>query len=66
MPWGSTAIFDVDRVHRLCLEISASNDPQRIDELLGLIQAVLSDNYDELCVRLNFLREKYAAIFDTA
>lgn len=64
--WGSPAIYDVDLVRKLCLEISASTDPQRIDDLLGLIQAIISDDHDELRLRLNFLREKYAAALDSS
>jgi hypothetical protein len=50
-------------VRRLCTEISASNDPQKVDELLDLLEGVLNNDREELRVRLNFLREKYASIF---
>jgi hypothetical protein len=50
-------------VRRLCTEISASTDPQKVDDLLNLLEGVLNNDQEELRVRLNFLREKYASIF---
>lgn len=60
------SIYDIDLVRRLCIQISESKDPNKIDELLSLIQAILQDDQEELRVRLQFLCEKYASFLDAS
>ncbi len=51
-------------LRRLCAEISAEQDPEKMDEMLSLLQALVQDDLDEIRTRMAFLRKKYAMIFD--
>jgi hypothetical protein len=43
----------------LCRRIVAEKDPQKADDLLSLLQAVIRDDQEEIRTRLAFLAKKY-------
>jgi hypothetical protein len=57
-------LYDTDLVRRLCREIAAEQDPQKTDELVSLLHAMIKDDQDEVRTRLSFLAQRYANLFD--
>lgn len=55
------AVYDADLIRRLCAEIREEKDPDRAQDLISVVQAVLKDDQEEIRVRLAFLSSKYAA-----
>jgi hypothetical protein len=56
-------IYDAGLVQRLCLEIESSRDEDRTEDLFSVLQAVISENQEELRMRLAYLAAKYADTF---
>jgi hypothetical protein len=53
-------MFDVNLVRTLCHEIGGENDPDKTEELLSLLQAVIKDDQEEVRLRMHYLAQKYA------
>jgi hypothetical protein len=53
-------VYDTSLVRRLCAEIVAEKDTERIEELISFLQAVVKENTEEIGVRMAFLAKKYA------
>jgi uncharacterized membrane protein YvbJ len=53
-------MFDVNLVRNLCREIVDEDDPDKVEELLSLLQVVIKDDQEEVKLRLNYLTRKYA------
>jgi hypothetical protein len=53
-------MFDVNLVRTLCREIVEENDPDKTEELLSLLQAVIKDDQEEVRLRMHYLAQKYA------
>ena len=58
----ATFVYDENLVRGLCKDIGAENNPERTEELISLLRAVLRDDSEELRTRMNFLMQKYALI----
>jgi hypothetical protein len=56
-------VYNVDVVRQLCLEISDATDPDKIQELTSLLQAVIREDQEEIRVRMAFLAKKYGKPF---
>jgi hypothetical protein len=56
-------MFDTKLVQRLCADISAEDDPEKTEELLSLLHAVLKEDQEEIRVRMAFLLREYGAPF---
>jgi len=58
-----TCVFDDDLVRRLCREIVEEKDPEKVADLLSLLQAVIKDDEEEVRVRALFLVQGTALFF---
>lgn len=56
-------MFDVNLVRSLCREIVDENDPDKVDELLSLLHAVIKDDQEEVKLRMHYLAKRYARVF---
>jgi len=54
-------VFDDDLVRRLCREIVEEKDPEKVADLLSLLQAVIKDDQEEVRVRVLFLVQRYGS-----
>ncbi len=54
-------MFDDDLVRRLCREIVEEKDPEKVADLLSLLQAVIKDDQEEVRVRVLFLVQRYGS-----
>ena len=52
-------MYDTDLVWQLCREITGEKDPERVEELLSLLRAVVKEDQEEIRVRMKFLAKKY-------
>jgi hypothetical protein len=51
----------------ICRDINnAKDDPQKEQELLSFLQAVIQENQEEMRIRMAFLAKKYAAAISDA
>ena len=55
-------MYDTNLIRRLCAQIRAEQDPERTQDLIDLLRAVIQDDQEEIRVRLAFLNSKYAAV----
>jgi hypothetical protein len=53
-------MFDVNLVRTLCREIVDESDPDKSEELLSLLQAVIKDDQEEVKLRMQYIAKKYA------
>jgi hypothetical protein len=57
---GKGFVYNVALVQQLCADIAAENDPQKVQDLLSLLQAVIRENQEEVRDRMAFLAKNYA------
>ena len=55
-------MYDSELVWRLCREITDEKDPQRVEELISLLRAVMKEDQEEIRFRMKFLAKKYATV----
>jgi len=55
-------VYNVHLVRQLCGEISAEQDPQRTEDLLSLLHAVLKEDQLEIRARMAFLAKRFADV----
>jgi hypothetical protein len=48
----------VDLVRQLCGEIAAEQDPEKVEDLLSLLHAVVKENQEEVRLRMGIRRQK--------
>ena len=53
-------MYNVDLVRQLCRDIANEKDPQREEDLVSVLQAVIREDQEEIRVRMAFLAKKYA------
>jgi hypothetical protein len=58
---GGHFVFATDLVRSLCSEITAEKDPEKTEELLSLLQAVIKEELEDARARLEFIRQEYAS-----
>jgi len=59
-------VHNVDLLRQLCRDIANEADPQKEQDLVSLLQAVIREDQEEIRVRMAFLAKKYAnAISDS-
>lgn len=57
--FGKVLVHDTDLVRLICSELAAETDPHKTDELYCLLRAVLTDDQEEVEVRMTFLAWRY-------
>ncbi len=55
-------MYDVELVRDLCRHIRAESDPEKMLDLVSLLNAVLRDAQEEIRMRIGFLARKYAFV----
>jgi hypothetical protein len=61
---GEGWVYDEEMVRRLCAEAANEQDPERSQELIALLQAVLRDDVEELKLRASYLAKCHAMAAD--
>ena len=60
-------MYNVDLVRMICRDINnAKDNPQKEQELISLLQAVIREDQEEVRLRMAFLAKKYAAVISDA
>ena len=63
---GEAFVYDSGLVRRLSREITDEVDPQRVEELISLLRAVVREDQEEIRIRMRFLVKKYAPVISKA
>ena len=58
-------MYNVELVRQLAQEIAQEKDPQKSAELLALMQAVITEDVEEIRVRMAFLAKHYPLVADS-
>jgi len=53
-------VYDADLVRRLCERITLETDPEKVQELVAVLQAAVKGDDQEIRLRRDFLSGKYA------
>ena len=59
---GKGFVYNVALVQKLCADIAAEKDPQKVQDLLSLLQAVIRENQEEVRDRMAFIAKTYADV----
>jgi len=60
-------VYDVELVRLICRDInSAKDEPQKEQELLSFLQAVIQENQEDMRIRMAFLAKQYATVISDA
>ena len=60
-------MYDAEVMCLICRDINnAKGDPQKEQELISLLQAVIKQDQEEMRIRMAFLAKKYAAVISDA
>ena len=60
-------VYDAELVRLICRDINRAKDnPQKEQELISLLQAVIKEDQEEMRIRMAFLAKKYAAVMSDA
>jgi len=57
-------VYDMKLVRKLCERVCVEQDTEKIQDLLGLLVAVMRENDEEVWLRMTFLETKYALSFN--
>ena len=57
-------MYNAELVRQLAQQITQEKDPQKSAELLGLMQAVIKEDVEEIRVRMVFLAKHYPLVAD--
>jgi hypothetical protein len=58
------SVYDMKLVRKLCERVCVEQDTGKIQDLLGLLVAVMRENDEEVWLRMTFLETKYALSFN--
>ena len=58
-------MYNADLVRQLCGEIANEKDPEKAQELMSLLQAVMKDDQEDVRIRMAFLAKKYLVVSDS-
>ncbi len=60
-------LYNVELVRLICRDINnAKDDPQKEQELISLLKAVIKEDQEDMRIRMAFLAKKYAAVISDA
>jgi hypothetical protein len=63
--WGRAFVYNTDLVRKLCGEIAQEKDPEKAQDLMSLLQAVVKDDQEDIRIRMAFLAKKYGLVSDS-
>ena len=52
-------MYDPKLLRKICAELSAERDSEKVEELLSLLRAIVDDDQEELCLRLHYLAGRF-------
>ena len=55
-------MYNPSLVRQLCTDILNEEDPDKVEELISLLQAIMRDDQEEVRTRMSFLVKKYANV----
>ena len=55
-------MYNVDLVRQLCRDIANEKDPEKEQDLVSVLRAVIREDQEEIRVRMAFLAKKYADV----
>lgn len=55
-------MYNADLVRKLCSEIATERDPEKTNDLLLLLRAVMREDVEEIRVRMAFFAKKYPTV----
>jgi hypothetical protein len=58
-------VYNTDLVRQLCEEIGDEKDPEKANDLISLLRAVITDDQNEIRTRMAFLAKKYALVSES-
>jgi hypothetical protein len=59
-------VYNVDLLRKLCRDIANESSPEKEQDLVSVLRAVIKEDQEEIRVRIAFLAKKYAdAISDS-
>ena len=58
-------MYKSDLVRKLCGEIAQEKDPEKAEDLMSLLQAVMKDDQEDIRIRMAFLAKKYGLVSDS-
>jgi hypothetical protein len=53
-------VYNINLMRSLCGDIAREKDPDKTEQLLALLHAVIKDDQEEIRIRLKFLASRYA------
>jgi hypothetical protein len=53
-------VYNVDLLRQLCLDIANEKDPEKEEDLVSVLRAVMREDQEEIRIRMAFLAKKYA------
>jgi hypothetical protein len=59
MALGVFVLHDPEFLRRVCRELSTQSNPEKIQDLLSLLRAVVDDDREELALRLHHMAGRY-------
>src|SRR5207253_9932147 len=57
---GGPFVYSADLVRKICEEVVNEKDPEKAQDLISLLQAVIKDDQEDIRIRMAFLAKKYA------
>ena len=64
---GGIRVYKVELVLQICRDINnAKDDPQKEQELISLLKAVIQEIQEEVRTRMEFLKNKYPQVISDA
>lgn len=58
-------MYSADLVRQICGEVVNEKDPEKAQDLMSLLQAVIKDDQEDIRIRMAFLAKKYTFISDS-
>jgi len=56
---GVFVLHDPEFLRRVCQELSTQSNPEKVQDLLSLLRAVVDDDHEELQLRLHRMAGRY-------
>ena len=58
-------MYNTDLVRKLCGDIAQEKDPDKAQDLMSLLQAVMKDDQEDIRIRMAFLAKKYTLVTES-
>ena len=55
-------MYNVDLLRQLCRDVASEKNPEKEQDLVSVLRAVIREDQEEIRVRMAFLAKKYADV----